>query len=465
MPTIPLGDHQLRALQEMMDREYLLVEYGTGTGKSRIIGLAAEIFVESGDIPGLILVPNSLVDQTYDQIVEWVGSKWAAKNITRLDRRLPVSHRRERLRYGNSNVYILSHESLSFAIVREGVKSRRWGFVMVDELSRFRNHSKRTTGLLNAGSRADVRYGFTGNLTVRNPSDSFYPMNFLKPGLFGTKNRETFNHSYFLLGGFSGNIPTDLRPDMHDQFFDIMNASRIQCELKDVRDLPERIMSIRTTQMSGDQQSAYDQMRHELRVEIERTNDADFASQVTTYATRLMRLQEIAAGFARNVDGDYVLFKSEKTEEVAQIILDDPATPTIVWYWFRPEVELIRNEFARQGIEYTEFQNKGGNTSVADFMSGKVNVFLCQNAKGGYGLNLTRAERMIYHTLPWDLDLYTQSQERNVRLNTPVPTKGFLEIVHMIVRDSAEEYVREKLVSKANMSRKFSRSQALEMLR
>jgi SNF2 family DNA or RNA helicase len=95
-------------------------------------------------------------------------------------------------------------------------------------------------------------------------------------------------------------------------------------------------------------------------------------------------------------------------------------------------------------------------------MSGKVNIFVSQLAKGGYGLNLTRAERMIYHSQPWDLDAYLQSQERNMRLTT---TADRLEIIHLVTRNTVDEYVRHRLVEKADMSSKLTKSQALEMLR
>jgi len=64
--------------------------------------------------------------------------------------------------------------------------------------------------------------------------------------------------------------------------------------------------------------------------------------------------------------------------------------------------------------------------------------------------------------LPWDLDVYSQSQERNMRLTT---TASSLEIVHLLIRGSVDEYVRNRLLDKAGMSRQLSRSQALEMLK
>lgn len=460
LPALPPpAEHQDRAIDRVVTTESVLVEYGTGTGKTRIIVEVCKILVEMGDTPILIVVPNSLLEQTWEEFEKWAGLDWTAKNVDMLDRTYTIYQRREKLKRGRARIMLLSHESLSYPLIREGLKSRTWAAVLVDEASRFRNHSKRTISLRTLGNHATTRYAFTGNLTVRNPADSWYVMNWLKPGLFGTTKRETFITEFCLLGGYMGNQPIGIRPDRLVRFRAILDANRIGCELRDVRDLPARIMTVRRVDFNARQHKAYEQMRKELRADIERLTAADFVTQASTYAVRLLRLQEIASGFGRNVEGEVEYLPSPKTVEMIEAILADPEPPTVIWYWFKPELEVIKANLAKAGLEFTVF---GDANAVSDFMSGKVNIFVSQMAKGGYGLNLTRATRMIYHSLPWDLDVLTQSQERNVRLNT---TATSLEIVHMMVRGSVDEYVRNKLLDKADMSRMLSRSQALEMLK
>lgn len=457
VPTLP-AEHQDRAIERVLTTPSVLVEYGTGTGKTRIIVEVCKVLVEMGDTPILILVPNSLLEQTWEEFEKWSGSTWTERNVDMLDRSYTIYQRREKLKRGKARIMLLSHESLSYPLIREGLRSRTWAAVLVDEASRFRNHSKRTISLRTLGGHARTRYAFSGNLTVRNPADSWYVMNWLQPGLFGTTKRDVFIHTYCLLGGYMGNQPVGIRPDKLTEFRAILDANRIKCELRDVRDLPERIMTVRRVDFATRQHKAYEQMRTELRADIERVSDDDFVTKASTYAVRLLRLQEIAAGFGRNVEGEIEYLPSPKTAEMIETLLADPEPPTVIWYWFQPELEVIKANLDKAGIAYTVF---GDANAVTDFMSGKVNVFISQLAKGGYGLNLTRATRMIYHSLPWDLDVYTQSQERNVRLNTVAES---LEIVHLMVRNSVDEYVRDKLLDKADMSRQLSRSQALEML-
>lgn len=450
--------HQETAIERIMDEESLLIEYGTGTGKTRVIVEVARVLVANGEAPILIVVPNSLLEQTLQQFERWAGASWTEKHVEVLDARLTIYQRRERLKRGNSSVMVLSHESLSYALIREGIKYRQWGAALVDEASRFRNYSKRTITLAALGRQARTRYAFTGNLAVRNPADPWYVMNFLERGLFGTTNRETFLTTYCLLGGFTGMQPIGIRPDKLAAYTEILDRKRIKAELRDIRDMPERTMIVRKVELGGRQRDAYVQMREELRAKIEGTTDEDFETQASTYAVRLLRLQEIAAGFARNTDGDVVFLPSPKTDEMIEAILSSPNTPTVIWYWWQPELEVIRAQLEEVALDYVVFGEKG---AVEAFMDGRVNIFVSQLSRGGYGLNLTRATRMMYHSLPWDLDVYTQSQERNVRLDT---TATHLTIEHFVVRGTADEYVRGKLIDKAAMSRQLSRSQALEML-
>lgn len=455
--------HQQFAVEQLCNLEWLLVEYGTGTGKTRCITDTCKILVEVGDVPIIVAPPNSLMEQTYQQFQKWCGKAWTREHVNMLDSRYNIYRRREELKRGNSAIYLLSHESFSYKEIREGIYYRQWAAAFIDEASRFRNYSKRTQTLKALGSRAASRYAFTGNLMVRVPTDVFYVMDFLSPGIFGTRNVHTFRNTYCLLGGYMGNVPVGIAPHMKDHLLAIMDANRIKCELRDIRELPPRELRVYKVEMPKAQREAYAQMRDELKVEIERVSEPEFQSEVRTYAARLQRLQEIAAGFARNLDKDVVFLPSPKTSEAIEIIQDSTHVPTIVWYWWIPEKDRIITEFTKHKIPYSLLGQPG---AVDDFMSGRTNVFLAQLAKGGYGLNLPRAMREIYHSLPWDLDVYTQSQERNMRLDT-VLQEGIecMEIIHIVCHGSADEYVRYKLLDRAGISSQLSRSQALELLR
>lgn len=455
----PIGEHQDRAINETLDRRSLLVEYGTGTGKSRIYIEAIEAIVAAGEVPILLTVPNSLIEQTVEEFEKWLGKAWVDRHLMILDSTYRIEDRRHHLRFGSYAVYLISHESLSYPQIREGLAGRMWAATIVDEASRFRNYSNRTKALNTLKTRSKTRYAFTGNLAPRAPTDVWYVMNFLNPKLFGTGNIDTFRTTYCILGGYENRQALGLRPDKLTDFLAIMDANRISCQLSDVRDLPERVLHVSRVNMPSHSRDAYRELQETLRLEIERIDDATFSSEVKTYATRLQRLQEICAGFARNIHGDVVGLPCAKTTAMLDLLEDEPDTPTVVWTWWRPEMDTIRAQLVKKKLPHVVFGDPG---AVEKFMNGEVNILVSQTARGGYGLNLTRATRMIYHSLPWSLDLYLQSQERNVRLTT---TADHLEVIHIITRDSVDEYVRAKLLDRADISSQLTRSMALELLK
>lgn len=459
LPPPPIGAHQDRAIDEAIKRTSLLVEYSTGTGKSRVYIELIEALVLNGEAPILVAVPNALIEQTTEEFEKWLGEDWLEAHLLVLDGNLSIEKRGQFLRYGEHPVYLISHEAMSYPKIRESIAARRWAASVIDEASRFRNYSNRTKALTLLGSRSASRYAFTGNLAPRSPADVWYVMNYLAPGLFGTRSIQAFKEEYCILGGFENRQAIALRPDKIRQFRDIMDRHRISCQLSDVRDLPPRVLHVARVTMPPTARAAYRELQETLRLEIERLDDAAFTSQVKTYATRLQRLQEICAGFARNIDGEVVGLPCAKTQALLDLLEDEPDTPTIIWAWWKPEIAAIQASLKKQKIGFATFGEPG---AVERFMSGLTNVLVSQVARGGYGLNLTRATRMIFHSLPWSLDVYLQSQERNMRLTT---TADRLEIVHLVTRDSVDEYVRKKLVEHADISSQMTKSQALELLK
>lgn len=429
------------------------------TGKTRIIVEMIVAILMAGEMPILVAVPNSLIEQTVEEFEKWAGEDWVVKHLLVLNSTYSIEDRRHHLRFGRYNVYLISHEAMSYPQIREALAARKWAATFIDEASRFRNYSNRTKALNILGSRSATRYALTGNLAPRAPTDVWYVMNWLKPAVFGTRNIQTFKSSYCIMGGFENRQALGLRPEKIAEFRAIMDAHRISCELRDVRDLPKRVLHVSRVNMPTKAREAYRELQETLRLEIERVDDITFQSMVKTYATRLQRLQEITSGFARNIDGDVVGLPCAKTTAMLDLLEDEPNTPTVLWYWWRPEFDTLVASLRKHKIPFLRF---GEPKAVERFMSGECNVFVSQLAKGGYGLNLTRATRMIYHSLPWSLDVYLQSQERNMRLTT---TADHLEIVHLVTRDSVDEYVRHKLLERADISQQMTKSQALELLR
>lgn len=464
--------HQERAINAILERPALYVAYGTGTGKFGIMVTAAEALYYAFGGQVLILSPNSILDQQVRDMDDWIPDTWRDSGRV-LGGSLTLRDREAALRTPFSGITLLSHEGMGGSVlgpdeerespVAMALAGLRPTAVLVDEASRFRNNSKRTNSLVSLGLKTRRRYMFSGTQVVKNPLDVWWPMKFINLGWCRGPDgrpitRKTDFLSQYCVMDPAAWKPTPLpqvRPETKTELLRNLDAWRITCQLSDVRGLPERIVKVRTVPLSPEQARAYATLRDTLALEIARESAESFRTQVRTYATRMMRLQEIAAGFARNVDHDWEPFKvSAKTRELVALLEGD-ASPTIVWTWWKPEATIIGRALDRAGLEYTSdyqaFQDPDG-----------PSVLIQQIASGGVGRNLQRASRMIFHSLSWSAEDMAQALDRNMRLSTTHPS---LAIDYLIADRTIDQYLLDKLGGKADLSEQLTRTKALELLR
>lgn len=465
----PRLQHQTDAIRAILQRSGLLLSYGTGMGKSRIMLEAAQMLVtrEGQRRPILFLVPNSIIEETLDQLAQWLGGWGIAMTLCML--RKPRIYKVKALQFvrkqykqrssGRPCFVILSHEDLSYKPIVDAIKNISWSAIFLDEASRFRNNSRRSRALASLQPVADHRVAASGSFVTNSPMDIWYALKFAVPealqGFNGRGGRDLFMRHYCIMGGFGGTKPIGLRPERREELEARLNPHRLQRTLSDVRDMPDRMLLVRRVALSAEQAVAYAQMEDTLRYEITNANDEDFAASVSTYVARMQKLQEIGAGFIRDPETKEVhtFAHSAKHDELLELLRDP--TPTIVYTWWVPEFADTCLCLSRADIQYATHEYR------RPFLDGEVPVLVSPLGKGAYGLNLDRARRMIYMTLPWDLDIYSQSQERNWRLTT----QDSKVIVHLLARDTIDEYVRRRLLAKTEMALSMTRSQALEMLR
>lgn len=464
--------HQERAINAILERPALYVAYGTGTGKFGIMVTAAEALYYAFGGQVLILSPNSILDQQVRDMDDWIPDTWRDSGRV-LGGSLTLRDRAEALRTPFSGITLLSHEGMGGSVlgpdeerespVAMALAGLRPTAVLVDEASRFRNNSKRTNSLISLGGRTARRYMFSGTQVVKNPLDVWWPMKFINLGWCrGPDGRPITRKTDFLAqycvmdpAAWKPTPLPQVRPETKAELLRNLDAWRITCQLSDVRGLPERIVKVRTVPLSPEQARAYATLRDTLALEIARESAESFRTQVRTYATRMLRLLELAAGFARNADHEWVPFKtSAKTRELVELLEGD-ASPTVVWTLWRPEQELVCLALQRAGLRYT--------LSYQDFQDPNGSPILVQQiAAGGVGLNLQRASRMIYHSLSWDAELMSQSLDRNMRLSTVHPS---LAVDYIVADRTLDQYVLDKLGGKADLAKTMTRTDALAMLR
>jgi SNF2 family DNA or RNA helicase len=110
----------------------------------------------------------------------------------------------------------------------------------------------------------------------------------------------------------------------------------------------------------------------------------------------------------------------ERCIGLLESILEDPDNKVIIWAKYMPELDILENTVKELSIGYVRVQ--GGFTreqltaAMQKFNTDKTcRVYIGQVATG-VGVTLNAANYMIYYNLPWSLDHYLQSLDRNYRI-------------------------------------------------
>lgn len=450
----PLAAHQVRAIEHVKEHGSVFLRYGRGVGKTRIfLEIAAHFLDQDAVEPVLLVVPNALIGQLLEELVHWIPELYNRTVVLRgplADRALQIRN------VSPDHLVVTSTESLSSGQVSTALARRAWSAILVDELSRFRSWSRRTRALQALGKRTRVRVGGSGNILVRSPMDLWYPLNWITPNLFNIRQKNSFLYEYCVVGGFTGREPIGLRPDRVQQLKDYIDSVSLECRLEDIQQMPERHIEIRRVPLHAEAAPVYARLHDELRLDIERASDADFALQIRSYTTRAQKLLEISAGFIKDIGvDDYVPLPSSKTAELIEMLEDD-TEPTIVYVYWRREYEMVAEALKSKRIRFATQETR------EKFLTGKANVILLSLSKGAWGLNLQRASRIIYHSLPWDLDMFEQSLDRNWRMTTTI--KDNKEVVYLVTRSTVDERVLEVLRNKGRLTGSLNRSSLLTLL-
>lgn len=139
--------------------------------------------------------------------------------------------------------------------------------------------------------------------------------------------------------------------------------------------------------------------------------------------------------YARQLCGMYNKDKLEAFKELIQSTNDR----VIVFYNFNGELELIKGVCEELGKPYSQINGHVKDLSAYEEMSNSVT--LCQFQSAAMGLNLQKANKMIYFSLPERSDVFEQSKARIHRIGQNRPCFYWI----LQCENSVEEWIYETL--------------------
>ncbi len=426
-------EHQQKMFEQLVeeDRSEYGIFWEMGLGKSKlIVDYAGSLFLNKKINSLLIIAPKGVYRNWVDQIdlhlsedikrevLVWQPN-WTKKfTSTLVSLATPKLCNENTLRCFIMNVEALS--SIKGAEICSQFLSLNKTLLVIDESTTIKNHkANRTKNLLKASTKAPYRFILTGSPVTNSPLDLFSQMKFLG---FDFGNFYAFKNRYAVLRrqNFGG------RP--FDQIVGYQRLDELSKRIQpltsrllknDCLDLPEKIYLTREVLLSKEQEKHYKEMKALALTMLESGELSTSASALTT----LIRLQQIALGFAKTDDGELIDIPNNRLSELMQV-LSEAEGKVVIYCTFRHSIKQIETEIIKQYGQdsvctyFGDTKSEKRQEVINDFQNpdSKLRFFVGQISTAGYGITLTQSSLCLFFSNSFNLADRIQAEDRLHRI-------------------------------------------------
>ena len=337
--------------------------------------------------------------------------------------------------------------------------------MVVDESQRIKSPTaKRTKAMIALGELAVSRRIASGTLVANSPLDLFSQYEFLESGLLGTTSFRAFTAEYAELLP-PGNplvetirqrsrmrgTPQVIARNEHgaprfknlEKLHNILLPFTFRVLKDECLDLPDKIYTTHSFELSPAQRRTYNHIKEEMRFERE-----DGEIDTFTALTLINKLRQVTSGFIM-VDGiAAALTESGPRLSALKDILQDLDGQMIVWASFREEIKQLEELFSSMDIPavtyFGDTSDKDRESAIDDFQAGDARVFIGNPAAAGTGLTLTAAKTVIYYSNSYSLEQRLQSEDRAHRIGVKHPVL----YIDLVGRETIDEPIARALQTK-----------------
>ncbi|GAA4327322.1 DEAD/DEAH box helicase [Flaviaesturariibacter amylovorans] len=320
--------------------------------------------------------------------------------------------------------------------------------IVLDESHQVKNPAAQITRAVGE-LKGSYRIAISGTPVMNNTFDLYAQLNFLLPGLFGS--REFFRQQY------ADAIDRRGETDKIEALRRLTAPFLLRRTKSQVAtDLPEKTEQVLWCTMKPEQRMAYESIRDKVRanvlMEIEEKGVEQGKMAVLAGITRLKQLC-CSAELVR--DEDVFTTESIKTqlllEELTQLV---PEHKVLVFSQYSGMLDLLEKALSRERIATLRLD---GSTPVAERqeLCNRFNdagaperVFLLSLKAGNAGLNLMAADYVFLFDIWWNRAVEQQAIDRTHRIGQTRPVFAY----RMICTDSIEEKIYQLQQRKATIS-------------
>lgn len=163
------------------------------------------------------------------------------------------------------------------------------------------------------------------------------------------------------------------------------------------------------------------------------------------------KLSQMASGaLYTDSDHNYTVVHEHKLDHV-EYILRNTATPVMIAYHFRSDLDMLEKRLSARKLDYKVFD--GSPEMVHAWNRSEIPVMLLQPASAGHGLNLQEGDghTLVWYTIPWSLEEYLQCNARLYRQGQRNP----VVIHHVLCANTIDVDIKDAIEGKDMSQRRL----------
>jgi SNF2 family DNA or RNA helicase len=435
-----------------------------GTGKSKVLVDNLAILYEQAAIRGaLIVAPKGVYKNWYDielpvhlpDHINHTKVLWEPTNSKKKQLELDTLFDNK----GDLKILIMNVEAFStkkgldFAHSFLNMLAGK-ALIGIDESTTIKNPTaKRTKNILTLGNLATYRRILTGSPVTKSPLDLYTQCMFLDKKHLGLDSYYSYRARYAHMvkrnfGGRQVQIVDSYR--RLDELAGKLDSFSYRVLKEDCLDLPPKVFTTRTVELSDEQKEQYVMMKKAAIAE----HKGKLMSSATALTT-LLRLHQITCGTFKADDGTVTPIKNNRITALMDCI-EEIDGKAIIWATYREDIKNIVAALKKAYGEASTVEYHGGvdatlrQDNIAQFqqVKGPTRFFVGNAQTGGYGITLTAANTVIYYSNNYDLEKRLQSEDRAHRIGQT----GSVTYVDLVAEKTIDERIIKSLKDKVDIA-------------
>jgi SNF2 family DNA or RNA helicase len=297
----------------------------------------------------------------------------------------------------------------------EDLSSVSWGHIILDEAQSIKNQTARQTQAVKK-LKAENRIALTGTPVENRISELWSIMDFLNRGYLGSA--ASFHRDFVLpIEKYKDKSRSDALRSMISPFV----LRRLKTDAAVISDLPEKLELKVSYNLTPEQATLYAAVVEEMLQRIESSAGIERRGQILAALTKLKQICNHPALFLQ--DGSPLGGRSGKLSRLEEMLYESIAAGdrALIFTQFAGMGAMLRHHFQETlGVEvlflHGKTSKKERDAMIQSFQSGGAPIFVLSLKAGGFGLNLTAANRVFHFDRWWNPAVENQATDRAFRI-------------------------------------------------